>query len=84
MKYVFTICIVLGLSACSTTTSVVKSGEEVAQNEVQSRDKLYCEQDIITGSRFTKRRCRTAEQKAAAEQEAKEMLRRRASSVGTQ
>lgn len=84
MKTLFLICVALGLSACSSTQSESKMDAKIAQAEANPRDQLYCDQEIITGTRFTKRRCRTAEQKAEAEREAKEMLRRQASSVGNQ
>ncbi|MEJ6475945.1 hypothetical protein [Pseudoalteromonas piscicida] len=84
MKYIVVIFVALGLSACNSTQSESDVDEKIAQAEVSPRDQLYCEQEIITGTRFTKRRCRTAAQKAEAEREAKEMLRRRASSVGKQ
>ncbi|PAY00683.1 hypothetical protein CKO50_14375 [Pseudoalteromonas sp. HM-SA03] len=84
MKYLFLICAALGLSACSSTQPKSQTDTEIAQAEASPREQLYCDQEIITGTRFTKRRCRTAEQKAEAEREAKEMLRRQASSVGKQ
>ncbi|CAM3718265.1 hypothetical protein CBQ28_15190 [Pseudoalteromonas sp. GCY] len=78
------VCVVLLvlLSGCNSTTESAKNNNEstIAKNQ----DDLYCKQDIITGSKFTKRRCRTKDQIEHDRRAAKDMLNRQQSTVGVQ
>ncbi|MDW7550427.1 hypothetical protein HUZ36_13805 [Pseudoalteromonas sp. McH1-7] len=78
------ICVVLLglLSGCSSTTESAKNNNEgkIAKNQ----EDLYCKQDIITGSKFTKRRCRTKDQLESEQRAAKDMLNRQQNTVGKQ
>lgn len=90
MKVLFTLTAALILAGCGSTTnnqnSQVESNSnvQVAQNNntpIVNTEGYKCDKEITTGSKFTKKRCRTAEQRKADEQEAREMLSTRGSAV---
>ncbi|NKC20018.1 MULTISPECIES: hypothetical protein [Pseudoalteromonas] len=78
------ICVVLLvlLSGCNSTTEPAKNDNESAI--AKNQEDLYCKQDIITGSKFTKRRCRTKDQIEYDRHAAKDMLNRQRNTAGKQ
>ncbi|WP_257324040.1 hypothetical protein [Pseudoalteromonas rhizosphaerae] len=84
MKLLILISFFLILCGCSSSTGseLAKSSKQVTANVNGSGYK--CEQEIITGTKFKKKRCRTHEQIKEDEAQAKELLRARKNSAGVQ
>ncbi|KZN51129.1 hypothetical protein [Pseudoalteromonas luteoviolacea] len=81
MKIVPISILVALMAGCSSTSTDTRSSVDRNSN---AKSGLICDREAVTGTRFTKKRCRTKEQIERDEDEAKEMLRTRGTSVGQQ
>lgn len=80
MKYLILFSCFIILCGCSSS---VDSESSNSTSKVTAAG-YQCDQEIITGTKFKKKRCRTHEQIKEDEAQAKEMLRSQKSSAGTQ
>lgn len=83
MKLLILISGFLILCGCSSSIDSDELSNS-ATNVTSNRTEYQCEQEIITGTKFKKKRCRTLEQIKEDEAQAKEMLRAQKSSAGVQ
>ncbi|MFC3031417.1 hypothetical protein ACFOEE_02605 [Pseudoalteromonas fenneropenaei] len=90
MKHALTFAALLMLVGCGSTSdnqSTQASSDSNMQlakqnsSEILNTEGYKCDKEVTTGSRFTKKRCRTAEQRKADQQEAKDMLSTRGNAV---
>lgn len=85
MKSIILLSVSLILCGCTTSQDEVAAESSNIETEVvRSASGYKCEQEIITGTKFKKKRCRTSEQIKRDEAQAKEMLRSQRSSAGSQ
>jgi len=59
-------CLLLALGGCAT------SGGETAGNQADANSGIECNESIVTGSHMTRRRCTTAEQRRAQEEQVRQ------------
>lgn len=84
MKFLIFISCFLVLGGCSSPIDSELSNSETKIAANSNGAGYKCEQEIITGTKFKKKRCRTYEQIREDEAQAKELLRARKSSAGVQ
>ncbi|MBE0359952.1 MULTISPECIES: hypothetical protein [Pseudoalteromonas] len=81
--------VLIALSACTSTPSEMETTQVDSKNDASNLKKhnsqnYVCDKEIITGTKFQKKRCRTTEQIVADKAQAREMLNSQKSSAGVQ
>lgn len=74
MKYVIVLAAFLALAGCNSTSSASKESDDSSQNvaAASNSDGVICKMEKRVGSNMMTRVCRTAEQRAAQEEAARE------------
>lgn len=84
MKYLILSSCFLILCGCSSSVDSESPNSTSKVTAINNGTGYQCEQEIVTGTKFKKKRCRTHEQIKEDEAQAKEMLRSQKSSAGSQ